>query len=78
MGRSIYCKLNQIRSFNAERHWQRFHSPKNLTMALGVEVAELAEHCQVRDHELGIELNCTPYSSVSMNKLVMVRQLIPA
>ena len=27
----------------AERNWERFHTPKNLVMALGVEVAELAE-----------------------------------
>ena len=38
--------LAKIRAFNAERQWQRFHSPKNLAMALGVEVAELSEHFQ--------------------------------
>jgi len=38
--------LTKIRAFNAEREWQRFHSPKNLAMALGVEVAELSEHFQ--------------------------------
>lgn len=32
-----------IRTFAETRDWQRFHTPKNLTMALGVEVAELAE-----------------------------------
>jgi dCTP diphosphatase len=30
--------------FVAERDWQQFHSPKNLVMALSVEVAELMEH----------------------------------
>jgi dCTP diphosphatase len=30
--------------FVAERDWQQFHSPKNLVMALGVEVSELTEH----------------------------------
>jgi dCTP diphosphatase len=30
--------------FVAERDWQQFHSPKNLVMALGVEVSELMEH----------------------------------
>jgi len=38
--------LAKIRAFNAERDWQRFHSPKNLVMALGVEAAELCEHFQ--------------------------------
>jgi NTP pyrophosphatase (non-canonical NTP hydrolase) len=30
--------------FVAEREWQQFHSPKNLVMALSVEVSELMEH----------------------------------
>jgi NTP pyrophosphatase (non-canonical NTP hydrolase) len=30
--------------FVTEREWQPFHSPKNLTMALAVEAAELMEH----------------------------------
>lgn len=36
----------QLRAFAAERDWEQFHSPKNLTMALSVEVAELMEHFQ--------------------------------
>ncbi len=31
------------RAFAAERAWERFHSPKNLAMALSVEAAELLE-----------------------------------
>jgi NTP pyrophosphatase (non-canonical NTP hydrolase) len=31
------------RAFVAERDWEKFHSPKNLAMALSVEAAELAE-----------------------------------
>jgi dCTP diphosphatase len=34
------------RAFAAERDWQQFHTPKNLAMALSVEVAELVEHFQ--------------------------------
>jgi NTP pyrophosphatase (non-canonical NTP hydrolase) len=30
--------------FVEERDWRQFHSPKNLVMALSVEVAELMEH----------------------------------
>src|SRR3990167_5894383 len=33
----------ELRHFAAERDWQRFHTPKNLTTALMVESAELAE-----------------------------------
>jgi NTP pyrophosphatase (non-canonical NTP hydrolase) len=35
-----------LREFNAERDWEQFHSPKNLSMALMVETAELMEHFQ--------------------------------
>ena len=33
-----------VRRFNAERHWEPYHSPKNLAMGLAVEAAELLEH----------------------------------
>lgn len=35
-----------LREFAAARDWQRFHTPKNLAMALIVEAAELVEHFQ--------------------------------
>jgi len=33
----------QLRHFAAERDWQPFHTPKNLSTALMIEAAELAE-----------------------------------
>ncbi len=36
----------QVKSFVAERDWEQFHSPKNLSMALAIEAAELMEHFQ--------------------------------
>jgi dCTP diphosphatase len=35
-----------IGAFIAERDWEQFHSPKNLAMALSVEVSEIVEHFQ--------------------------------
>ena len=35
-----------VARFVAERDWQQFHSPKNLSMSLAIEVAELMEHFQ--------------------------------
>jgi NTP pyrophosphatase (non-canonical NTP hydrolase) len=35
-----------IRGFIEDRDWEQFHSPKNLAMALSVEVAEVVEHFQ--------------------------------
>ena len=37
---------NGLRRFAAAREWEQFHTPKNLAMALAVEVAELLEHFQ--------------------------------
>ncbi len=37
---------DQLRAFALARDWDQFHSPKNLSMALMVEVAELMEHFQ--------------------------------
>lgn len=36
----------RLRQFAAERDWDRFHSPKNLAMALVGEAAEVVEHFQ--------------------------------
>ncbi len=35
-----------VRRFVDARDWQQFHSPKNLSMALSIEAAELMEHFQ--------------------------------
>jgi dCTP diphosphatase len=36
----------RLRTFAEERDWDQFHSPKNLSMALIAEAAELVEHFQ--------------------------------
>lgn len=35
-----------VSEFVDERDWQQFHSPKNISMALAIEAAELMEHFQ--------------------------------
>ena len=35
-----------VEQFVRERNWQQFHTPKNISMALAVEAAELLEHFQ--------------------------------
>jgi dCTP diphosphatase len=37
---------NIVADFVAERDWSQFHSPKNVSMALAIEAAELMEHFQ--------------------------------
>jgi len=38
--------IKKLRQFAFDRDWEQFHSPKNLAMALAVEVAEILEHFQ--------------------------------
>jgi dCTP diphosphatase len=41
------AELRQIiADFVAERDWSQFHAPKNVSMALAIEAAELMEHFQ--------------------------------
>lgn len=46
----------EFREFVAERDWDQFHTPKNLTMALAGEVGELLEHFQWLTAEQSAEL----------------------
>jgi len=43
---SIEQLRQKIADFAAARDWDQFHSPKNLSMAMIVEAAELVEHFQ--------------------------------
>ena len=43
---SIDALKKRVREFADERDWDQFHSPKNLSMALIAEAAELVEHFQ--------------------------------
>ena len=38
--------IDQINKFAADRDWDQFHSPKNLSMALSIETSELMEEFQ--------------------------------
>jgi len=38
--------IKALRAFAGERDWERYHSPKNLAMALSVEAAEIVEKFQ--------------------------------
>ncbi|TRZ93420.1 nucleotide pyrophosphohydrolase, partial [bacterium] len=36
----------RIKQFIKERDWEKYHSPKNLSMSIAIEAAELMEHFQ--------------------------------
>ena len=56
----------KLREFAAERDWEQFHSPKNLSMALSVEVSEIVEHFQWMTEEESYQL--------SSNKLGKIKE----
>ena len=43
---SLIRLRDALRTFAAERHWEAFHTPKNLAMALAGEAGEVIEHFQ--------------------------------
>lgn len=46
-GQTTVSELREmVRAFVDERDWRQFHSPKNLSMSLAIEAAELMEHFQ--------------------------------
>ncbi|MFV2057883.1 MAG: nucleotide pyrophosphohydrolase [Thiohalomonadales bacterium] len=47
---------HRLRKFAADRDWDQFHSPKNLSMALIAEAAELVEHFQWLTEEQSAQL----------------------
>lgn len=49
-----------IRQFVEERDWRQFHAPKNISMALAIEAAELMEHFQWIDAEASRQLPDDP------------------
>lgn len=46
MADTLDALRERLRAFAAARDWEQFHSPKNLSMALIAEAAELVEHFQ--------------------------------
>jgi len=43
---SLHDLKLRVRQFAQQRSWEKFHSPKNLAMALAIEVSELMEFFQ--------------------------------
>jgi NTP pyrophosphatase (non-canonical NTP hydrolase) len=43
---ALHGLRNLLREFAAAREWERFHSPKNLAVAISVEAGELLEQFQ--------------------------------
>jgi NTP pyrophosphatase (non-canonical NTP hydrolase) len=63
-------QLEQLRErlarFASDRDWDQFHSPKNLSMALIAETAELIEHFQWLSEEDSKNLDAKTKEDVAM------------
>lgn len=60
-------QLNQrLLKFARTRNWEQFHSPKNLSMALIAECAELVEHFQWLTEEQSQQLSAEKKQDVAM------------
>lgn len=55
-----------LREFARARDWEQFHNPKNLCMALSIEVAEACEHFQWLTPEQAQNLNPTQKEAVAL------------
>ncbi len=66
-----------LRQFAKDRDWEKFHSPKNLSMALSVEAAELLEHFQwlteAQSEQLDEELKQKVAEEIADIQLYLIR-----
>ncbi|KRT56159.1 nucleotide pyrophosphohydrolase [endosymbiont of Ridgeia piscesae] len=61
------AQLNQhLKTFAQTRNWEQFHSPKNLSMALIAECAELVEHFQWLSEEQSYQLPPDKHDAVAL------------
>ena len=61
--------MEALTKFRTERDWSKFHTPKNLSVSIAIEAAELMEHFQWRTDEEAKEYLAT-------DKFVEVREEI--
>ena len=66
----------RLREFAKERDWDQFHSPKNFSIAMIVECAELVEHFQWLTDEQSKNLSAETLDEVSLEMADIMIYLI--
>ncbi len=66
----------RLKAFAQIRDWEQFHSPKNLSMALIAECAELVEHFQWLTEEQSLNLPEATREAVSLEMADILIYLI--
>lgn len=56
----------RLREFADARDWEKYHSPKNLVMAMSVEMAELMEHFQWMTEQQSLILDTKTREKVAL------------
>lgn len=54
--KSVQDLKDLFRKFVTDRDWEQFHTPKNLSMSLSVEAAELMEHFLWMENQESLEI----------------------
>lgn len=74
---SLESLRDHLREFAKERDWDQYHTPKNLSMALIAEAAELIEHFQWVDggqsHFLEEQTRCSVEEELADILIYLVR-----
>ena len=66
MSEPLRVLQQRLAAFAAARDWEQFHSPKNLAMALSVEVAEIVEELQWLTEEQSQALDAERHERVRL------------
>jgi dCTP diphosphatase len=73
---SLSNLAQSLDDFAAARHWQPFHSPKNLASALIVEAGELLEHFQWQTEAQSRTLDATQREAVALEMADVLLYLV--
>lgn len=55
-----------LHEFAEARDWEKYHSPKNLVMAMSVEMAELMEHFEWMTEQQSLNLDANSREEVAL------------
>ncbi|MCU7848592.1 MAG: nucleotide pyrophosphohydrolase [Candidatus Thiodiazotropha sp. (ex Lucinoma kastoroae)] len=67
---------SRLKAFAQTRNWEQFHNPKNLTMAMIAECAELVEHFQWLTPEQSMDLPEEKHDAVALEMADILIYLI--
>lgn len=74
-GRIMDKLMQEIKQFNEERDWDKFHSPANLAKSISIEAGELLECFQWNDENYNKEEVCEELADVFTYCIQMAMKL---